>query len=152
MGDHSQTLMNEMDPYSESCLMGTDVNGAIERFIENVHSKNPILEIQPLREAANDCHLNGFRKDAMSAMVVSTASYRKRRKDINTDKGYRLCAWQSCKLLYCFLDRVSESASAKRTRYRHTDYSCFLCESPRHYERAAFLPFDNSVSFFLWCV
>lgn len=58
----------------DGSFMTSDLTKVIQSFLENVHSKNPILEPGLLEEAVRNYQLNGFSTDGMSALVVSTDS------------------------------------------------------------------------------
>lgn len=66
-----QPTLDDRELCGELSLLGPDVKTAVQSFIENVHSKNPIVELGSLREAANNCQMNGFGTDGFSALVVS---------------------------------------------------------------------------------
>ncbi|OLN97276.1 Positive regulator of purine utilization 6 [Colletotrichum chlorophyti] len=50
------------------------IGSAIESFLQNVHSKNPILEPQSLKDAARECAKNGFSHNVQSALVATACA------------------------------------------------------------------------------
>jgi hypothetical protein len=49
-----------------------DVSELVERFLANVHTKNPILDAGALKEIVQTITAEGFGWDARSCLVVST--------------------------------------------------------------------------------
>ena len=68
----ARTILDESESCRELSFVGLNIDAVIESFIENVHTKNPIVEPGFLRESAHNCQLTGFKADGVSALVVSS--------------------------------------------------------------------------------
>jgi hypothetical protein len=66
----------------------SDALALVQRFLANVHIKNPILDAEEMAKKARDVMENGFRWDGTSCLVVCTLSQSIHHS--NTLKAYRM--------------------------------------------------------------
>lgn len=64
----------EQNPENREVEHDFDIEYAIHMFLQNVHSKNPILDSRVLAEAVCRCSANGFDTSRESALVVNFGS------------------------------------------------------------------------------
>jgi hypothetical protein len=91
-------------PETGSSGLDIDIEYAIRMFLQNVHSKNPILDSQVLNEAVCCCSENGFDMSIGSALVVKHYF-----KHVQNDRKLTFCL--SLRLLLVL------SVSARRHMY-----------------------------------